>query len=233
MTLSSAWEQHAQEWIVWARTPNHDGFWAGTWPELRAVLPPPGGLVVEIGCGEGRVGRALLELGHTVVGVERSATLARAARHASVPLMATQADAARLPIGDALASTVVACMSLHDVDDLRATVDEAARVLRPGGRFCVAMVHPFATAQEPPGWWRRPSTMNSDPTVLSEPYLSERRLEDHVERGGLEMTFVSTHRPLSAYVSAFVDCGLILRELRELGPKPIPWLLVARLERAR
>jgi hypothetical protein len=47
------------------------------------------------------------------------------------------------------------------------------------------------------------------------------------------MTFVSTHRPLSAYVSAFVDCGLILRELRELGPKPIPWLLVARLERAR
>ena len=38
--------------------------------------------------------------------------------------------------------------------------------------------------------------------MVREPYLNERRFEDHVEREGLEMTFVSTHRPLSAYVSA-------------------------------
>jgi hypothetical protein len=47
----------------------------------------------------------------------------------------------------------------------------------------------------------------------------------------LKMTFVSTHRPLSAYISAFVDSGLLLGGLREFGTKPIPWLLVARLER--
>jgi hypothetical protein len=45
------------------------------------------------------------------------------------------------------------------------------------------------------------------------------------------MTFVSTHRPLSAYISAFVDSGLLLGGLREFGTKPIPWLLIARLER--
>jgi SAM-dependent methyltransferase len=184
-----------------------------------------GGPVVEIGCGEGRVGRQLEALGHTVVGVERSATLASAARRASVPLAVIQADAARLPIGNALASTVVACMSLHDVDDLRATVDEAERVLRPGGYLCVAMVHPFATAQDP-------STLHTDRPIVSEPYLNERRFEDHVERQGIEMTFVSTHRPLSAYVSAFVDAGLMLTALREFGTKPIPWLLVARLDKA-
>jgi SAM-dependent methyltransferase len=125
-----------------------------------------------------------------------------------------------LPIGNALAGTVVACMSLHDVDDLRATVDEAARVLRPGGYLCVAMVHPFATAQDP-------STLHTDRPIVSEPYLNERRFEDHVERQGIEMTFVSTHRPLSAYVSAFVDAGLMLTARREFGTKPIPWLLVA------
>lgn len=222
--VSAAWEEHAQEWIAWARTPGHDGFWEGTWPELRAVLPPPGGLVVEIGCGEGRVGRALQELGHRVVGVERSATLARAARqHTDTPLAVIQANAARLPLGDATASTVVACMSLHDVDDLRSTVAEIARVLRPGGRLCVAMLHPFATAQD--------STTQPEPGIVSQPYLIERGLEDRVERDGLGMTFVSTHRPLSAYVSAFVDCGLLLAGLREFGTQPIPWLLVARLER--
>jgi SAM-dependent methyltransferase len=226
MTLAEAWEQHAQEWIVWARTPNHDGFWEGTWPELRTILPQPAGPVVDVGCGEGRVGRQLAALGYTVVGVERSATLARAARRAQPPLAVTQADTARLPIGDALVSTVVACMALHDVDDLRATVTEAARVLRPGGHFCVAMVHPFATAQDP-------STFHSDSPIVREPYLNERRFEDHVERDSLDVTFVSTHRPLSAYISAFVDAGLMLTALREFGTRPIPWLLVAQLQKGR
>ena len=86
-----------------------------------------------------------------------------------------QSDGARLPIGDGVASTVVACMSLHDVDDLCSTVDEAARVLQPGGHHCVAMVHPFATAQDP-------STLHTGRAMVREPYLNERRFEDHVEK---------------------------------------------------
>ena len=72
---------------------------------------------------------------------------------------------------------------------------EAARALQPGGHLCVAMVHPFATAQDP-------STLHSGRPMVREPYLNERRFEDHVEREGREMTFVSAHRPVSAYVSA-------------------------------
>ena len=30
MSLASAWEDHAHEWISWARTSAHDGFWTGT-----------------------------------------------------------------------------------------------------------------------------------------------------------------------------------------------------------
>jgi SAM-dependent methyltransferase len=224
VTLGDAWEEHAQDWIRWARAPGHDGFWEGTWPALQSLLGPPEGLVVEIGCGEGRVGRGLLALGHPVVGVEQSATLARAARDADPPLTVVRGDAARLPFADAVADTVVACMSLHDVDDLNATLADAARVLRTGGRLCVAMVHPFASAQDT-------ATMHSDQVVVSEPYLEERRFDDHVERDGLEMTFVSVHRPLGAYITAFIDAGFSLRALGEYGNKPIPWLLVARLEK--
>ena len=39
VSLSGAWEDHADEWIAWARTSSYDGFWEGTWPALRA---PPG-----------------------------------------------------------------------------------------------------------------------------------------------------------------------------------------------
>jgi ubiquinone/menaquinone biosynthesis C-methylase UbiE len=37
-------------------------------------------------------------------------------------------------------------MVLHDVDDLDGAVREAARVLEPGGRLCLAIVHPMNSA---------------------------------------------------------------------------------------
>jgi SAM-dependent methyltransferase len=226
VSLAEAWEKHAQNWIVWARTPDHDAFWNATWPELRAVLPPPSGLAVEIGCGEGRVCRELGALGHTVVGVESSTTLAQAARRGGPPAIVVQADAALLPMGDVVADTVVACMSLSDVDDLAGTIAEAHRVLRLGGQLCLAMVHPFAASQDP-------SSFHSDRPSLSEPYLRERRVQDHIERDGLEMTFVGVHRPLSTYITAFADAGFVLSALREFGEGLIPWLLVARVEKIR
>jgi SAM-dependent methyltransferase len=226
VSLGEAWERHADDWIAWARTSPHDHFADATWPQLHRLLPEPDGLTVEIGCGEGRVGRELLSLGHRVIGFELSPTLARAARHAEPPLSVVRADAAALPVADGAASLVVACMSLQDIDDLSSAVHEAARVLRPGGQFCIAIVHPFASAEDRATW---------DTTVaqFSEPYLRERRYEDHVTRDGSSMTFVSQHRPLSTYITAFADAGLLLNALREFGNGPIPWLLVARLEKMR
>jgi hypothetical protein len=117
-------------------------------------------------------------------------------------------------------------MSLHDVDDLHATTSEIFRVLRPGGRLCVAMVHPFSSAQEP-------STFHSYEPVVSDSYLRERVYEDRMERDGLSMTHVSMHRPLRAYFAAFADAGFVVHQLRELGAKPIPWLLCLELEKPR
>jgi len=226
VSIGDAWEQHAPNWIAWARTSSHDLFATGTWPELRAVLPAPTAddLVLEIGCGEGRVGRELERLGHRVVGIELSATLARAAKEAEPSFAIARADAAALPIIDAAVTVVVACMALQDIDDLEAAVCEAARVLRPGGQLCVAIVHPFASAQDL-------ATLDEEQATVSEPYLRARRYEDPVVRDGLAMTFVSMHRPLSAYMSAFSDAGFLLTALREFGRRAIPWLLVARLEK--
>ena len=71
--------------------------------------------------------------------------------------------------------------------------------------------------------------MRTEVARVTQPYLVERRFEDHVERDGLEMTFVSMHRPLSTYLTVFASVGLMLQALREFGPNPVPWLLVARL----
>ena len=226
MSLAAAWENHADEWIQWARTSAHDGFWTGTWPALRAMLPEPGaGPVIDVGCGEGRAARELVKLGYrAIVGVERSPTLAAAAAAASPRVPVLIADAAALPIADESADLVLACMSLLDVDEFERSVSEIGRVLRPDGRLCLAVVHPFASAQDV-------SSMHTDDFRVSEPYLGQRRYTDCMERDGLAMTFTSMHRPLSAYTSALFANGLAITALTEGGTGTVPWLLALRADK--
>jgi SAM-dependent methyltransferase len=227
VSLASAWDDHADEWIAWARTSRHDGFENGTWPALRAMLPEPGPRpAVDLGCGEGRATRELRRLGHRVVGVERSPRLAAAAAAASAGMPVLLADAAALPLAAGSTDLVVACMSLLDVDDFAATVREIARVLRPGGALCAAVVHPFASARDE-------DSLHTAEFRVSRPYLEPRRYTDRVERDGLGMTFISMHRPLSAYTTALFGAGMTVSALTEDGGGTVPWLLALRAEKAR
>jgi ubiquinone/menaquinone biosynthesis C-methylase UbiE len=160
--------------------------------------------------------------GHTVIAVERSPTLARAARTGDPPVNVARGDAAALPFPDGSAGVVAACMVLQDVDDLDSTTHEIARVLKPGGSLCMAIIHPFASAQDPAAFH------TGKPSPITDPYFVERRYEDKAERNGLTMTFVSEHRPLSRYVSALTSSGLVVTAMREFGVQAIPWLLVCR-----
>jgi ubiquinone/menaquinone biosynthesis C-methylase UbiE len=180
--------------------------------------------MLEIGCGEGRVGRQLQDLGNRVVGVERAPTLARAAARHETPIVVIHGDAARLPLRDRCVDTAVACMSLLDIDDLGSAVNEIGRVVLAGGHLCVALVHPFSSAQDA-------ETMHLDHSVVTGSYLAERRYETHMERDGLEMTFASMHRSLSSYFAAFFAAGFVVDAFREFGASPIPWLLTLRLRR--
>jgi SAM-dependent methyltransferase len=225
MSLADAWEEHAAQWIPWARAVGFDGFWEGTWPALRSVLPTPDGPTVEVGCGEGRVSRHLAGLGHDVVAVERSPTLAHAALDGDPPVRPALADAASLPLASGCSALVVACMVLQDVDDLGGSVAEMGRVLRRGGVLCFAIVHPFASAQDP-------QRFGCDgPFLVDERYLTERRYVDTAIRDGTSMTFVSIHRPLSAYMDALHNAGFALEVVQEGGKGLVPWLLVGRAKK--
>ncbi|MGH3329646.1 MAG: class I SAM-dependent methyltransferase [Streptomycetales bacterium] len=112
------------------------------------MLPPPFGVTVDLGCGEGRTGRELPGLGHRVVGIDHAPTLVHAAVTAAPPVPVVMADAAALPFGEASVGLVVSCMSLHDIDDFTGAIREVGRVLRRDGQLCIAIVHPFVTAQD-------------------------------------------------------------------------------------
>jgi SAM-dependent methyltransferase len=214
--LSDAWEEQAERWTRWAREPGHDSYWLFHRDAFHQLLPPPPAAVLDVGCGEGRLPRDMKAWGYRVVGIDGSETLIRNAQAADPAGDYRVADAAALPFDDDSFDLVTAFMTLHDIEDAPRAVAEAARVLRAGGRLCVAVVHPLASAGQFES--RAPDARY----VVEGSYLEERRYADTVERGGLAMTFHSRHRPLGAYVEMLSAAGLIDRlvEVPDLSDPP-------------
>jgi SAM-dependent methyltransferase len=119
------------------------------------------------------------------------------------------ADASATPLPDAAVDLVVAFMSLHDMDDMAGAVREIGRVLRPGGRLCLAVVHPLNQA----GGFR---SDDADEFVISDDYFRRRRTVLVQEKRGLRMTFEAMHRPLQDYFAALEAAGLLTEAVREV-----------------
>jgi ubiquinone/menaquinone biosynthesis C-methylase UbiE len=178
------------------------------------IVPEPQGLTLEIGCGEGRSTRDLVARGHRVVATDLSPTLLHHAQKVDQVTNYLVTDAAALPFRGGSFDSIVAYNSLMDVDDLHASVAEAARVLRAGGQFCICVTHPMADAG-------RFETREADvPFVIRESYLSKRRFEETFERNGIRMTFHGWCYPLESYFYAFEEAGLMVEKLREPGAPP-------------
>lgn len=209
--LRRAWESNAEAWIRWAREAGHDSYWRFHRDRFLELVPPPGRLTLDIGCGEGRLSRDLAALGHKVVGIDSSSKAIAAARELSPELEFIEADAADLPIDDAAVDLAVAFMSLMDIDDMQGAVREASRVLASDGRIVIAVVHPINSAH------RLEREHPERPLELVDDYFERRRYTDTVERDGFVMTFESVHWTLQDYFDAVLDAGLRIEALREIG----------------
>jgi ubiquinone/menaquinone biosynthesis C-methylase UbiE len=194
---------------AWAELVRGDGDAAYTWnaPAFLELLPPPGEFTVDLGCGEGRLARQLAKLGHRVIGVDASPTLVRLAAEGDPAGDYRVAPAEDLPLDDASANLVVAFMALMDMADAAAAVGESARVLKPGGRFCAALVHPLATAGK--------LAPDDETFVLNKSYFAHGTQDFPLG----ETTVTSYHRPLEYYVNAILESGLVLEAFRELATR--------------
>lgn len=96
--------------------------------------------IVEIGAGTG-VNFRYLRPGTRVIAVEPNVhmhrALARRARRHQIELDVRTAGAEGIDVPDASVDAVIATLVLCTVDDPARVIEEARRVLRPGGRFVV------------------------------------------------------------------------------------------------
>lgn len=207
------WDEHAQWWI--------DGFTNGADPEYEEQIIPLAveelagfDRVLDVGCGDGQISRALAARGSSVIGIDPTArNLEVAAERGGGPEYRL-ATADRLPFGDAEFDAVVACLVFEHIDDLDEAIAEVARVLRPGGRFSFFLNHPLL--QTPgSGWIDDHMVEPPEQYWRIGPYLVETESIEEVELG-VHIRFL--HRPLSRYVNSLIAHGLTIGRMLEPGP---------------
>ena len=172
--------------------------------------------VLDVGCGEGQIARlAAAQPGAAlVVGVDPTWSQLTVATQRNGGVTYTGGAAAALPFPPAMFDAVVACLVFEHIDDVDGAIAEVGRVLRPAGRFLFFLNHPLL--QTPDSGW-------IDDRILDEqywrigPYLIEDRTVEEVDKG-IWIPFI--HRPLSRYVNAVVDAGMVITRMEEPAPPP-------------
>ena len=193
--------------------PNFDSYWTFHRDQFLELVPAPGTLTVDVGCGEGRFSRHLKELGHKMTSFDPSRTMIEHAKESDPNGRYEIAQAHAMPLDNASADLAVAFMSLHDVDQLQSSIDEIARVLGERGKLCMAIVHPLNSA----GSFRGPSSTGE--YVIEGSYLESFRYSMPMEREGMEMTFNSMHHSIDRYSRCLEEAGFLIQALRE---HPVP-----------
>jgi len=209
--IGDHWEQTA-EW--WQRE-----FTDGADPEYEEQILPLAAehlagarRVLDVGCGEGQITRLAARLGARSIGIDPTWAQLTAAVDRDGGAVYAAASALRLPFPAASFDAAVACLVFEHITDADAAIAEVARVLEPGGRFVFLLNHPLL--QAPGSGW-------IDDHILMEqywrigPYLVEDTTMEEVDKG-VVLPFV--HRPLSRYVNAMADHGLVITHMDEPAP---------------
>lgn len=210
-TNESLWEQHAGWW--------QREFTAGADPEYEDQVLPlvahelgHARRVLDIGCGEGQVARHLADHGVHVVGLDPTPSQLRLAQERGGGPRYARARADALPCRDASFDAVLVCLALEHVDRFDVAISEVARVLEPGGVFVLVVGHPLL--QAPGSGWVDDRIVGERYWRVGE-YLREEPVVDEVA-DGVRLRFL--HRPISRYVNAMGNAGLLLEHMEEPPP---------------
>ena len=173
--------------------------------------------VLDVACGHGRISRGLAHKGATVVGVDLSAAMLANAEEmeSNEPLgirylQSDAADPELLP-GE-LYDAAVCSMGLSDIDNLDGTLTNIRRLVRPGGVFAFAILHPcFPGIEGVSGAWPSDGT-----------YYDERYWQTDATLSVLRQQVGANHRTLSTYLNTLHHHGLTLTQTTEPQPRIDP-----------
>jgi malonyl-CoA O-methyltransferase len=158
-------------------------------PVVTALFGPVvGKRALDLGCGTGRHTLALAQAGAHVTALDQSPemmALARQKLQGQPVEWLLHALPAPLPFPEGTFALVVAGLVVEHIADLQALFREAVRVLRPGGRLILSVLHPDRTAAG----------------------QRARFIDPHT---GVRRPITTYHRSITDYLAAATQAGLTL-----------------------
>lgn len=202
--LSSPWIKEARE----GRNPTRNGLLDK--PMIEECGDVRNLKILDCGCGEGRFCRIMSEAGaQFVLGVDMCEPMIEAAKEIINPKIEFKvADVQNLGfLKDETFDIAVSYLNQCDISDYEKNNKDVYRILKWGGRFIVANLHPMRSAV---GRWHVNSEKEKAHVILDNYFdESERRWK----MMGIE--FTNFHRTLSSYVNSFIRSGFFVAKIIE------------------
>ena len=209
--IATAWEKPA-EWYDQHQGEAGDDFYQ------RLILPTvlrrldatAGQRVLDLGCGQGVLGRTLARAEVRSLGVDASPSLVQAARlRAGGHEAYVVGDVRDLPrfVSDRSFDHAAAVMALQDVDRIDSALAGAAQLVKPGGRLVVVLSHPCLRIPKSSSWgWDETAGVQYR---RLDSYLSPFQVPIAIHPGDPtdRTRTTSFHRPLAAYLNALGTAG--------------------------
>ena len=175
--------------------------------------------ILDVGCGQGVLGRYLGEAGQQVVGVDASPSLIAAA-------IARAGSREKYVLGDARSLEKVLpgerfdhaalVLAVQDLDPIEPVFTGIRQLVKPGGRLVIVMTHPCFRIPKRTSWGF--DEENGVQFRRLEGYMSPLSLPIRTHPGQVANTSSTTsfHRPMNHYLNALGATGLAVVGCEEL-----------------
>ena len=142
------WEENAKNWTKLARMGYDKCRDLINSPAFFKMLPDISGLKgLDIGCGEGYNTRIAAKKGAKMYAIDISKVFINCAKEKetteTLGINYQVANAIELPFLDKEFDFAIATMSMMDIANLEKALNEAFRVIKPGGFFQFSIIHPL------------------------------------------------------------------------------------------
>lgn len=210
-----AWNAMGDEWFELAQTGEARNCFI--MPNmLKFIGDVKGKKILDLGCGEGGYSRELAKRGAELVSIDCSKkAIEYAAKLACDEKLQIQHFVRNsndlFDIVSEQFDIVLCSMMLMDCEDFEGTIREVVRVLKPGGRLFVSVLHPCFDGNHDTGIGRQGQGI--DRQVVVKNYFEPREWEAPLYQGTIPVIW--RHRTFEDYVKTFVGAGLTIVDLNE------------------